>query len=301
MKRLLPQFRNQGGGTLLITVVSLSMMILLLMSAATFKLAEVARHAARANEQLRFMNAMDDLAQTLARARVLGAPIAAGVAGTACPTGSTYTTAAGLGFCVPNSGSGGGAGITGICADLDQITTTTHDRYCIAALTAPTSAQLEDDEKSRQEMIAERSTFTGKLKYYVRAALSVTKAHAQCSWYGNCNPGAGSAGTANFTNTTVAQTFIANYTVVPTGSATEKTSSATGTARNNMEPWSPNLASWAPNNEMYVPSCAADNEYWIGCMRCGLPGVSCVKMTVCPAKNPSCAAAQRYEQLIAIW
>ncbi|MCC6136994.1 MAG: hypothetical protein IT287_00040, partial [Bdellovibrionaceae bacterium] len=64
--------KQKKGGTLLITIVILSMMILMLMSAATLKLAEVARHAARANEHLRYVSVMEDLGKAVARAYVLG-------------------------------------------------------------------------------------------------------------------------------------------------------------------------------------------------------------------------------------
>lgn len=287
--------KNQKGGSLLITMVSLSMMILLLMSAATLKLAEVSRHAARANEQLRFINAMDDLAQTLARARVLGA----GTPAPLCPAGSAEATEAGLRFCVPNSGSGGGTGLTGICADLDQNAATTHDRYCVESLVAPTSVvELRQMESDLMRLHAEQREPVGKMAQWFRHIFMIASSYASCSWNG-CGSVSGSGATG--TTHSVQSIAVPGDPALPAGAASEITPSATAGNRNNMESWSPTLSSWSPNNEMYIPSCAADDQYWWGCMRCTYPGVSCVKMTICPANKRPCGAAERYEQLIAIW
>lgn len=291
--------KNQRGGGLLITMVTISMMILLLMSAATLKLAEVAKHAARANEQLRFMNAMDDLAQALARAHMLGKGTPAPV----CPAGSTAAVQAGLRFCVPDTGSGGGAGLAGICADLDQNDATTHDRYCISALVAPTVSQnLGPQDPKELKFYANTSPPAGVLRRWMKQIFFVAHAHA-CNWWGGCPGGTGTAEVD--IGYTVTEVSVPTVPALPGGAASELSASATASDRATMEPWAPNIATWAPNNELYIPNCAADaggsSQYWWGCMRCDYPGVSCVKMTVCPASNSACAAADRYEQLIAIW
>ncbi len=299
MQRLKALLNNRSGGTLLITVVSLSLMILLLMSAATVKLAEVARVAARANEQLRYINAMEDLAQALARARILGAAVDPVTSlPVNCPANTTADTSSGLRLCVPVTGSGGGAGVTGICVDLDQAAITTHDRYCIHSLSVP-AAVTNNAEAPFKSQVAQIKSFGDKLKTWASEMFQISKSHAQCAWYGCGAVGNTGQATPSAYAAPTAMTFAGPFNVLPTGTAVEKTPSATWTARNNTEPWSPTLDDWVSTNEIYLPACDAANQYWIGCMRCDYSGVTCLKMRVCPPKTASCASP--YEQTIAIW
>lgn len=290
-------FKQEKGGTLLITVVILSMMILLLMSAASLKLAEVARHANRANEHLRYVSIMEDLSQAVARAFVLGK-------GT-CTSGTTPQSIGGQNFCIPNArigtgGTGGGA-VTDICVDLDQNNATVNDRYCVEELSIVNNEYFK---KETDKMVAKANSPRNRIKTFVNSIFTVPLAYADCQWYGGAScdttgddlsPG----DTADIESKEIL--YIPSlYTVAPVGVAVEQTQSAVANPRNNLETWSPNIVSWTPNNEILTPDCVANDNYWLGCVRC-TGEFTCVKISLCPPSSPGCPLEERYHQLLSIW
>lgn len=291
--------KNQNGGAVLLTIVILSLLILILMSGATLKLAEVARTAERANEQLRYHNVMEDLAQALARAHVLAR------SGT-CPSGTTIVSVGTADLCLPNGGVTGAAGIAGVCVDLDQNNATTHDQYCLDALQQVTQNDIDEE---RQRMVAERESFLYKTRSFL-SKLLIPVADAACQWYGCTDVSGGTSGT--LPEGTEEVKMDPSTLVVPATASTQQTGPP-AVARNNMETWSPNVASYAYSNEILTPACTANIDMWYGCMRCSYryernvsdatldKRVTCLRMLVCPPRNPGCANAQRIRQMIAIW
>lgn len=290
---------NEKGAVLIAAIMLMSAMILTMMTVASFKLVEVSKEARRVNDQLRYLNSIEDLAQTLGRAFLLGQ-------GT-CPANTTLLTISGVNLCVPNTGITGAAGVTGICSDLDQDGTTT-DRYCIQTLTLVTQNDLQMEA---EKMIAKKPSRLQKIVSTL-SDLVIASAHATCDWAGVCTTLVPDTPGATIPPPTAVLTVPAPFAVMPTGIAAQQSPSAVAVARNNAEPWSPNIAAWTPAtaNEIFTPNCNADNQYWLGCIRCQDPALAasaniiCMSATICPptsTKNPVCTVANRYTQMFAFF
>lgn len=255
----------------IILLVLLSTIFVIMMGVAGVKLLEAAKGVQRSNEAYNYLLVMEELGQSVARARSLGrdvdcrTPYVAGPTG--CPggtvrrtvnTGAINTTicpgVAGPNrnhytLCVPDRNSNGAVDVSEFCTQIDGF------NYCLSGGTF--AQNLE-----RLDITASETTDHGRPGPYVELG----------------------------------------------GAATEQTNGGVLLPRNNRELWSPNAA-WAANNEIFTTNCQGytagnNSRYWLGCHYCADPRLECWALRMCPkstAANPTCTAAERVTQRVVIY
>ncbi len=262
--------KNERGALTIVTIMLLSGLFIIMMGVAGVKLLEAAKKSSKMQEAYNYLIVMEEMGQTINRARTVGrdavdcyvnpaAPTATVADGT-CPAGSLPDTQATLTvttrcpghptiarqnrnqytLCIPDRDSDGLAEYSDFCVAIDSF------NYCLTP------------------------TGLGRLDLGVEIS-----AEPRPSPY-----------------------------VEVAGAATQQTPGGVAVPQNNAELWSPTVA-WASTNEVFTTDCGAyglatSNRYWLGCQFCADPRNECWEMRMCRPSTTgvpvACAAGDTARQ-----
>ncbi|MBY0316521.1 MAG: hypothetical protein K2Q26_13440 [Bdellovibrionales bacterium] len=271
---------NQKGAILLLTVVIISLVLITIAAVSSYKLTALAKQSARLNEALAYLTVMEEMGQVVAEAYYEAVPPST------CLGGKTSFPIGGISLCSPNGAA------NGICITKEH--GGVNRTFCLQPGAPGAELVTRYTPETQPHLffdVAEKKEWS--LANYVWEKLSLAKSFADYPdfppwtpasdpWRGNV-PHAGGGADTQITETPAVN--IAGLPATPGGAGQQATSGAYGGGSG--EPWVPTPA-WAASNEIFIPSCTADSQQRLGCMKCNVTGVRCIQFRLCLSGGGGC-------------